>query len=102
MGGPEFISKAFTEWANKRGIVIHHIQPGKPAQNAYIERFNRTYREDILDAYLVGSIQEVQEITDEWLIDYNTNRPHESLGAKPKHGPTPNLVYFKPILKMGG
>jgi len=77
--GPEFISKDFSKWANKHNIEIRHIQPGKPAQNGFIERFNRTYREDILDAYLFNSINEVQRITDEWLYEYNHNRPHESL-----------------------
>ena len=77
--GPEFISKEFIAWANKRQVTLNHIQPGKPAQNAYIERFNRTYREDILDIYLFGTIDEVQRITDRWLDDYNRNRPHESL-----------------------
>jgi len=77
--GPEFISKEFAKWACERGIVINHIQPGKPAQNAYIERFNRTYREDILDLYMFDSVAEVQNITDKWLIKYNNDRPHESL-----------------------
>lgn len=77
--GPEFISKEFITWANKHQVTINHIQPGKPEQNAYIERFNRTYREDILDIYLFGTINEVQRITDRWLDDYNRNRPYESL-----------------------
>jgi len=77
--GPEFIAKEFELWAEKRGIAILHIQPGKPAQNAYIERFNRTYREDVLDLYMFDSIEEVQKITDDWLDDYNKNRPHQSL-----------------------
>lgn len=77
--GPEFIAKEFAVWAKEHGIALKHIQPGKPAQNAYIERFNRTYREDVLDIYMFDSIDEVQKITDRWIDDYNHQRPHESL-----------------------
>lgn len=80
--GPEFISKHFKKWAQKNKILLHHIQPGKPAQNAYIERFNRTYREDVLDMNLFGSVTEVNIITKEWINFYNTKRPHEALGDK--------------------
>ena len=78
--GPENISSVMMNWAKNHGVRIHHIQPGKPAQNAYIERFNRTYREEILDMHLFHSINDVQAITDEWLVQYNGVRPHESLG----------------------
>jgi putative transposase len=66
-------------WAESVGMKIQYIEPGEPNQNAYIERFNRTYREEVLDLYLF-SIQEVRETTYWWLIDYNENRPHDSLG----------------------
>jgi putative transposase len=71
-------------WAEVKQIKLTHIQPGKPAQNAYIERFNRTFREDVLDAYLFDDLHEVRTITEQWLENYNSIRPHEAL-----HGLTP-------------
>lgn len=78
--GPENISSTMRKWAEKHGIRILYIQPGKPAQNAYIERFNRTYREEVLNMYLFNNLHEVQVITGQWLVEYNYERPHESLG----------------------
>ena len=62
--GPELISQRLQNWANEKHIELLHIQPGKPAQNAYIERFNRTFREEVLDAYLFDDLQEVRHITE--------------------------------------
>lgn len=89
--GPELISGAFTEWCETRGIEARYIQPGKPDQNAYIERFNRSYRQEVLNAYVFESIEDVQLITDEWLEDYNTERPHDSLGRVPPRTFLPRL-----------
>jgi len=79
--GPEFRSETFKRWALKHHILIQYIQPGKPAQNGFIERFNRTYREEVLDMNLFSNLAEVEEITNEWLKSYNGERPHESLGG---------------------
>lgn len=79
--GPEFISKEFKEWCKTKGINVQYIQPGRPMQNGYIERFNRTFRENILDAYLFDDLLQVQILAEEWMDDYNFRRPHEALGG---------------------
>lgn len=79
--GPEFISKIFVNFCQEQGIELQYIQPGKPAQNAYIERLNRTFREDVLDAYLFQNIQEVNTLAFDWQMDYNKNHPHKSLNG---------------------
>jgi putative transposase len=81
--GSELTSSAFTEWCEARGIELLFIQPGKPDQNAFIERFNRTYRDEVLDAYVFESIEQVREVTENWLREYNEERPHDSLGRVP-------------------
>jgi putative transposase len=81
--GPELTSYAFTEWCKTNHIKLMFIQPGKPDQNAFIERFNRTYRSEVLNAYLFDSISQVREITDDWLRRYNEIRPHDALGSLP-------------------
>ena len=83
--GPELISHRMVGWARTNGVRLEYIKPGKPAQNAYIERFNRTYREDVLDAYLFSSIDEAREITEKWMEEYNAVRPHEALGGVPPY-----------------
>lgn len=77
--GPEFIGAPLTEWAVSNDVRILFIQPGKPMQNGFIERFNKTYRTEILDQYLFFSLQEAREITGQWMEDYNCHRPHDSL-----------------------
>lgn len=62
-------------------IQIKYIQPGKPQQNAFIERFNRLYREDVLDAYLFEDIQQAGDLSDQWKEDHNENHLHGSLGS---------------------
>lgn len=77
--GPELISLTLAQWAEEHSVMLEFIRPGKPTQNAFIERFNRTYRTEILDFYLFRTLNEAREITERWLAEYNSERPHESL-----------------------
>lgn len=79
--GPEYVSAALQNWASKRGIRIEYIQPGKPQQNAYVERFNRTVRYEWLAQYLFDTIDEVQDFATQWLWNYNHERPNMALGG---------------------
>lgn len=77
--GPEFTSFHYLNWCESKGIKAIFIQPGKPSQNGYVERFNRTFREDVLDAYLFESIDQLQIKADLWKEEYNSAHPHQSL-----------------------
>ena len=81
--GPELLSEAFQTWCTDNGVAIWYIQPGKPNQNAYIERFNRTFRGEVLSAYLFADLEQVRDIAWTWMIDYNEERPHDALGKIP-------------------
>ena len=81
--GPEFTAQVFVDWCTDHGIAVHYIQPGKPDQNAYIERFHRSYRTEVLNAHLFESITELRALTTQWLEIYNRERPHHSLGRVP-------------------
>ena len=83
--GPELTSRVLATWAENHDVDLAFIEPGKPAQNGYIERFNRTYREDVLDAYIFGSLREAQGITDSWMEEYNAIRPHDALRGLPPY-----------------
>lgn len=88
--GPEFLAQALQDWGKANRVLIYHIQPGRPTQNAFIERFNRTYRNEVLNLYLFRSLDQVREITAKWMTIYNEHRPHEAL-----HGMAP-CRYYKP------
>ncbi len=77
--GPELLAEEFVSWCERHGIEARYIQPGKPDQNAYIERFNRTYREEVLNAYVFEDLDQVRQISAEWLQIYNEERPHAAL-----------------------
>lgn len=81
--GPEYIAQSLIDWANDRQITLLYIQPGKPTQNAYIERFNRTVRHEWLDLNLFESVEQAQNLATEWLWTYNNQRPHTAIGGVP-------------------
>jgi putative transposase len=90
--GPEFLAQRLQDWGKANRVLIYYIQPGRPTQNAFIERFNRTYRNEVLNLYLFRSLEEVREITAQWMTTYNEHRPHEALqGMAPYtyHKPKP-------------
>jgi putative transposase len=79
--GPEHISNEFRQWAESRRIELWFIQPGKPAQNAYVERFNRTVRHEWLNLTIFESIAHAQETATQWLWRYNAERPNTAIGG---------------------
>lgn len=87
--GPEFISHELQRWAKQHQIRIEYIEPGKPQQNAYIERYNCTVRYGLLNQHLFTDITEVQDYATKWLWFYNHERPHKANGGKP-----PSMNYF--------
>ena len=81
--GPEFCAQSFVDWCHEHGVEIRYIQPGKPNQNAFIERFNKSYRDEVLDAHLFSTLDQVREISEKWKNLYNEYRPHDALGRIP-------------------
>lgn len=97
--GPEFISLALADWAEQHGVTLEFIKPGKPMQNGFIERFNRSYREAVLDMFVFQSLDEVREQTEKWMKEYNEERPHDSLGDMT---PREYLLTQKPEVSING
>ena len=81
--GPEYVSNQLVTWAIKRNITLMYIQPGKPTQNAYIERFNRTARHEWLDMHEFESVAHAQDVATKWLWTYNNERPNTAIGGVP-------------------
>jgi putative transposase len=94
--GPEYVSTALINWAERRAIRLEYIQPGKPQQNAYVERYNRTVRYDWLGQYLFESIAEVQNFATRWLWTYNHERPNMALGGITDGGHGPPYTDYHP------
>ena len=80
--GPEFLAQRLQDWGKANRVLIYHIQPGRPTQNAFIERFNRTYRNEVLNLYVFRSLEDVRELTAQWMTTYNEHRPHEALKGR--------------------
>ena len=80
--GPEFISKVLDEWAYRNGVKLDFIRPGKPTENCYAESFHGRFRDECLNENYFSDIQEAKNTIEEWRIEYNTFRPHSSLGYK--------------------
>lgn len=91
--GPEFTSRALEEWAYRRGVQLHFIQPGKPTQNAFVESFNGRFRDECLNEHWFASLAEARERIEEWRVDYNQVRPHGSLGNQTPHEYAANLEH---------
>jgi putative transposase len=81
--GPEFVSAKLQACSDTHHIKLQFIQPGRPMQNGYVERFNGSFRIEILDAYTFGSLDEVSELAHEWMECYNYERPHYALNGTP-------------------
>ncbi len=79
--GPEYISHTLSKWAEAQEIKLAFIQPGKPQQNAYVERFNRTVRHEWLEMNEFNSIEEAQDTAEKWLWTYNNERPNMAIGG---------------------
>ncbi len=79
--GPAFIAKLTKSWSQSEEIEFHYIQLSKPTQNAYVERFNKSFRQGVLNAYLFDNLEQVREIIAEWIENYNYHRQHDALGG---------------------
>jgi putative transposase len=77
--GSEFTSRDLDEWAYRRGVRLHFIEPGKPTQNCFVESFNGKFREECLNERWFTSMHDAETKIELWRLDYNGTRPHSSL-----------------------
>lgn len=80
--GPEFRGEALDQWADRRGVTLQFIQPGKPVQNAFVESFNGRFRDECLNESWFVSLTDARETIEAWRIDYNVTRPHSGLADR--------------------
>src|SRR6478735_1126894 len=94
--GPEFCGKALLTWAHERRVMLRPIEPGKPAQNAYIESFNGRFRDECLNEHWFTSLAHAEVVIESWRCEYNDERPKKGLG-----GLTP-AAYGRQLVKEAG
>jgi len=87
--GPEFTAGLIREWLNRVDVDTLFIEPGSPWENGYVESFNGKFRDEFLDREVLYTLQEAQVLIERWRKEYNTIRPHSSLGYRP---PAPEAV----------
>jgi len=80
--GPEFEGQALDAWAYAAGVRLAFIRPGKPVENAYIESFNGRFRDECLNEHWFVTMAQARRVIENWRIEYNTERPHGSLGNR--------------------
>lgn len=95
--GPEFTSIWFDQWADRNGIVLDYIEPGKPVQNAVMESFNGRFRDECLNSHWFTSLEDARRTIEDWRLDYNRERPHSSLDYR-----TPEEVHVQLIRDFDG
>lgn len=83
--GPEFDGQVLDKWSYRSGVYLSFIRPGKPNENAYIESFNGKFRDECLNEHWFITLAHARSVIEAWRIEYNTERPHSSLGNKTPH-----------------
>jgi len=81
--GSEFTSQLVDLWAYTHKVRIDYSRPGKPTDNAFVESFNGTFRDECLNAHRFESIGDARVIVESWRVEYNESRPHRALGEVP-------------------